>query len=69
MIANGGIRVGGTVVEELGDMRQCEFGWSGLLGGKGTKGNQDGGVNGSGIVEEYTNDFLDAFLVSRVEGL
>ncbi len=50
MIANGGARMRCAVVEELCDVREHEFGWMCLLGGKGTKGNQDGGVNGAGIV-------------------
>ncbi len=39
----------------------------GLLGGKGTKYNQHGGINGTRIVEQDTNYFLNVLAVGSVE--
>jgi len=59
MKANDSIRVGGTIIEQVHEGLHGGLHAVSLLGGKGTKGNQHGGVNCTGIVEEDTNNFLD----------
>ena len=63
----GGIRMGGGVVQELGDGDGGGFGAVVLLGGKGAKGDEHGAVDGPGVVEEGADDFLEAFELSGVE--
>ena len=50
MEANDSIRMGGTIVEQVSDGLHGGLSAISLLGGKGTKGNQHGGVNSTGIV-------------------
>jgi hypothetical protein len=63
MVAEDGIRVGGTIVEKVRDGKGSGGGAFGLGGGNGTESDQHGGVNGAGIVEESADDFLDAMEV------
>jgi len=69
MIANDSIRVGGTIIEQVHEGLHGGLHAVSLLGGKGTKGNQHGGVNCMGVIqEEDTNNFLDAFAISSIKG-
>jgi len=45
-----GIQMGGAVVEESGERLHGSLGAMCLLGGKGTKSNQQSGINCTGIV-------------------
>jgi hypothetical protein len=58
VVANGGVRMGSGVVEEVDSRFSGGEGAFGLGGGKASKGNQDGVVNCSTIVKEDTNDLL-----------
>ena len=44
------IQMGGTVVEELGESLHGSLGAVCLLGGKGTKSDQQRGINCAGII-------------------
>jgi len=69
MIANDSIRMGGTIIEQVHEgLHGGLHGAGSLLGGKGTKGNQHGGVNCMGIIQEDTNNFLDAFAIVSIKG-
>jgi len=68
MIANDSIRVGGTIIEQVHEGLHGGLHAVSLLGGKGTKGNQHGGVNCTGIIQEDTNNFLDTFAISSIKG-
>jgi hypothetical protein len=65
--ANRGIRMRGGIVEELVGSLVGQLGCLGLVGSKRAKGNKHGGVNSTGIVEENTNDLLDAGDASFVQ--
>jgi len=67
MIADGNIRVGGTIVEELSEGLQGGLCSLGLLCGECAKGSQQCGVDSLDIVQEDANDFLDALVVSCVQ--
>ena len=58
VISDRGIRMGGAVVEELGQSLHGRCGAVGLLGGERADGWQHGGVDGAGIEEERSQDFL-----------
>ena len=63
MVPNFGIGVGRGVVEQVGDGFGGGFG--GASGGNGAEGDKHGGVNGSGVVEEDADNFLDSLFTSR----
>ena len=65
--ADDSIRVGGAIVEQVGDALHGGLGAMGLLGGKRADGREHGGVDGAGIKKERAEDFLDAFGVGGVE--
>ncbi len=54
METDDGIWMGGTVVEELGESLQGSLGAMCLLGGKGTKSDQQSGINCMGIICKST---------------
>ena len=56
--ANSGVGVGSGIVEEMGNGFSCGFGGSSR--GNGAEGHQHGGVDGSRIVQEDTDNFLDS---------
>ena len=58
-VADRGIWMGGTVVEELSDGLSSGFSAFRLGRRKSAKGNKHGGVNGTSVVEEGANDFLE----------
>jgi hypothetical protein len=58
-VADSGIWMGGTVVEELSYSLSSGFSPFGLGRSESTKGNEHGGVYGASIVEEGANDFLE----------
>ena len=68
MIANGGIRMSGTVVEELCDGKVCALGSAGLFVGNGAEGHEDGDIDTAGIVEDGADDLLDTSDTGVVEG-
>ena len=59
-VADRGIWMDGTVVEELGDGLSSGFSAFRLGRRKGSKGNKHGGVDGASIVEDGANDFLES---------
>ena len=59
-VADRGIWMGGTVVEELSDGLSSGFSTFRLGRRKGSKGNKHCGVNGARIVEDGANDFLES---------
>ena len=66
-IGDAGILVCHGIVKELVDLLQCVLCGVCLLGGEGTECCEHGTVNGSGIVEKYSNDLLDKGFVLFVE--
>jgi len=69
MIANDSIRGGGTmIIEQVCEGLHGGLHAVGLLGGKGTKGNQHGRVNCMGIIAEDFNNFLDVLAISSIKG-
>jgi hypothetical protein len=60
-IADSGIRVGAGIVEELGDMCECLSSCVCLSSCWGTQGDKHGAVNRTGIVQERSDDLLEAF--------
>jgi hypothetical protein len=67
VIANGGIRVGGQVVEKHITCSLSLFDGSSLLGGDFIERVKDGGVYAAGIVREQTRDLLNAVDTSFVK--
>ena len=59
MVTNGGIRVRGSVVEQVDCGFGGGFGALGLSGGEAAKGDKHGVVNGTGIVEENAHNLAD----------
>lgn len=55
-----GVRMSGTVVEEVRDGLGCSLSAFGLGRGNGAEGNEHGGVNGTCVVKESANNFLNA---------
>jgi len=68
VVVNDHIGMGGTVIEEVLEGLHGGLGAVGLLGGQGAEGHKHGWVHSTGIVEEDTNDFLDMFVGSSIEG-
>ena len=66
-IGDAGILVCHGIVQELVDSLQCVLCGVCLLGGEGTECCEHGTVNGSGIVEKYSNDLLDKGFVLFAE--
>ena len=62
-----GFGQGGKVIEKLVDSNFGGFGCFALLRGKRTEGNKGCTVNSSGVVQKFTNNLLDALLVSIIE--
>ena len=62
-----GVRVGGSVVQELNEGLHGIGGRLGLLGCDGAKSWEHSEVNGSSIVQEGAEDFEDLLLVLDVE--
>jgi hypothetical protein len=58
VVANGGIRMGSGIVEEVDGRFGGSKGAFGLGGGKAAEGNEDGVVDCLTVVQEDTNDFL-----------
>ena len=58
MVADGGVRMSGAVVEQLGDGARGGFGTVGLGAGEGAEGDEQSGVDGASVVEKSTDDFL-----------
>ena len=54
-----GMGMGGTVVEEVVYVLAGGFGGIGLFGGEGTEGYVEGAIDGMGIVQQFSKDFLD----------
>ena len=63
-----GIGMGCAVVEELRESCHGSLGAVGLLGGKRADGGEEGRIDGSGVEEEGSEDFLHAFGVFGVKG-
>ena len=63
-VSNGGTRVGIGVVEEPQGCLVGLFGGLRLLGREGTKGDENGRINGDGIIEECAD-----YLLHKVDGL
>jgi hypothetical protein len=59
-VADRGILMGGTVVEELSNGLSSSFSAFRLGRTKSSKDNKHGGVNGTSIVEDGANDFLES---------
>jgi hypothetical protein len=57
---NNSIRMSHGIVKELGCGSVGELGRLGLDSCKGSQGNEHGGIDGTGIVQENANDLLDA---------
>ena len=62
-----GVRVGGSVVQELNEGLHGIGGWLGLLGCDGAESWEHSEVNGSSVVQEGADDFEDLLLVLDVE--
>lgn len=58
MEGDGSVAVSCSIVEELGDGNGCGFSAFGLGRGERSESDEHGAVNGTGVVEEDTNDFL-----------
>ena len=67
-VADGGIKVGGTVVQKFCEGFGGFFGAFRLGSSKGAKSNEHGGVDSTCIVEEGADDLLDALETSRSKG-
>eukprot|EP00978_Attheya_sp_CCMP212_P014721 scaffold37660_cov32-Attheya_sp.AAC.2 len=65
-VTHSGIRVGCGIIKELGDGNGGVLGFLGR--GDGSKGDQHGGIDRSGMVEEGANNFLEAQDAVGVEG-
>ena len=63
MVSDDGIRISGSVIEELSECFGSCLGGMGLGGGKGSKSNQHGGINSSGIIEESANALSEVVVV------
>ena len=63
-----GIRVGGGIVQEVNASIGSGGSGAGLLGSNGAEGREHGVVDGTGIVEENTNNFTDTLDSGSVEG-
>lgn len=59
--------MGGSIIEELGDGNGGGCGAVVLLRGEGAEGNEHGVVDGSGIVEEGSDDGLETGELGGVE--
>ena len=60
MIANGGIRMGGKVIEQHVAGATGKDGRFGLTVGNFVKGDQNGWIDGAGIIKESAADGLNA---------
>ena len=58
--ADGGVRMGCTVIEEVCGCACGGFGAFGLGCCEGAEGDEHGAIDGSGVIQEGANDFLDA---------
>jgi hypothetical protein len=65
---NGGIRMSGTVVEELCDGKVGALGGTGLFVGNGAECHDDGDINTPGVVKNGPEDLLDTGDTGLVEG-
>ena len=65
---NCGIRMSGTVVEELCDAKVGALGGAGLLVGNGAECHEDGDINTPGIIENCPDDLLYTSDTLFVEG-
>ena len=65
---NGGIWVSGTVVEELCNQKVGALGGTRLFVGNGAEGHEDGDIDTAGIVEDGSDDFLNAGDAAFVKG-
>ena len=63
-VPNGGVGIGIRIVEEPQGCIVGLFGGLRLLGREGAKGDEHGGVNGNGVMEECAN-----YLLHEVNGL
>jgi len=61
MVTEDSIGVSGSIVEEPGGSFGSCLSASGLGGCKGAEGDKHGRINGTGIVEQDTDDFLETF--------
>jgi len=68
MVTYHAIWMGGSIVQEVGACFDSGFRAMGLGGGKSAEGRKHGVVNGSGIVEEDSNDFLESSNALLVKG-
>ncbi len=66
--AHGGVRIGGTIVKELGQFGHGVDGALGLFGGEFADGRKKRGVDGARVVEERAQDLKDAKFVGSIEG-
>lgn len=68
VIAHDGIRMGGAIVEQLGDGLSSGFSSFGLCRGKSAEGYEKSGVDGASVIQEGANNFLESGDASGVEG-
>ena len=59
-IPNGGVRMGGSVVEQLDDLVHSGFGCCGLFRRQRVESEEHGVIDGTRVEKEGTDDFLDA---------
>ena len=62
--ADRGIRMRCGIVEEVGEIPKGFLHGVGLLGSEGAKDGEHGQVDGAGLEQEHTDDFLEEFFVS-----
>ena len=66
--AGDGIWMGAAVIQQLGDGCVGDVGGFGLLGGDGVHWHEQGVVNGPGVTQEGSHNFLDAEDAAGVQG-
>ena len=59
MVAEDGVRVGGTVIQEVRDGIKSGMGSFRLSGRKAAKGNQKSAVNGARIIQQGADHLLE----------
>ena len=67
-VSDDGVMMCGGVIHELGDFVHCCFSSFGFFGGNGAEGSEHCAIEGSGIIQEFSNDTLDLEDYVFVEG-
>ena len=68
MVGDDGVGVGGGVVQELLHFFHCVFSWRCLLSREQSKSGEHRYVEGTGVIKESADDFLNKLFVLGAEG-